>query len=43
MRTVFGSKAFNKFQTFEGFQYFSPDLREKDSLLIRFQRKEEQL
>ena len=39
--TVCGSKVFNKFQTFEGSQYFSPDLREKDSLLIRFQKKEE--
>ena len=29
MRTVCGSKAFNKFQTFEGSQYFSPDLRSK--------------
>ena len=29
MRTVCGSKTFNKFPTFEGSQYFSPDLREK--------------
>ena len=40
MRTVCGNKTFNKFETFERSQYFSPDLREKDSLLIRFQRKE---
>ena len=30
---------FNKFETFEWSQYFSPDLREKDNLTIRFQRK----
>ena len=41
MRTVCGSKGFNKLQTFEGSQDFSPDLREKDSLFIKFQRKEE--
>ena len=29
MRTVCGSKALNKFQTFEWSQYFSPDLRQK--------------
>ena len=43
MRTVCGSKSFNKFQTFERSQYFSPDLREKDSLFIRFQKKVELL
>ena len=32
MRTVCGSKALNKFHTFEGSQYFSPDLREKKQL-----------
>ena len=41
MRAVCGSKTFNKLQTFEGSQYFSLDLREKDSLLIRFQWKVE--
>ena len=41
MRTACGSKSLNKFQTFEGTQYFSPDLREKNRLHIRFQRKEE--
>ena len=41
MRTVCGNKALNKFQTLEGSQYFSPDLREKNSLLIKFQKKEE--
>ena len=41
MRTTCGSKTFNKFQTFKGIQHFSPDLGEKDSLLITFQRKEE--
>ena len=41
MRIICGSKALNKFQTFEGSQYFSPDLSQKNSLLIRFQRKEE--
>ena len=41
MRTVCGSKTFNIFQTFEGSPYFSPDVREKGSLLIRFQRKVE--
>ena len=41
MRTLCGSKP--KFQTFEGSQYVSPDIRKKDSLLIRFQRKEEWL
>ena len=39
MRTVCSSKTFNKFQTFEGSQYFSPDLREKGSLLINFKGK----
>ena len=39
MKTACGRKTFNKFQTFEGIQYFSPDLIEKDSLLIRSQRK----
>ena len=29
MRTVCGSKTFNKFQTFEGSQYVSPDLGER--------------
>ena len=43
MRTVCGSKTFNNLQTFEGSQYFSPDFRGKGSLLIRFQRKVEQL
>ena len=33
MRTVCGSKTFNKFQTFERSQHFSPYLREKDSFL----------
>ena len=33
MRTVCGSKALNKLQTFEGSQYFSPDLREKKKKL----------
>ena len=37
MTTEYGSNALNKFQTFEGSQYFSP----KNSLLTRFQRKEE--
>ena len=32
---------FNNFQTYEGSQYFSPDLREKNSLLIGFQTKVE--
>ena len=41
MRTVCGSKTFNKLHTFEGNQYFSPDPRQKNSLLIRFQRKVE--
>ena len=39
MRTVCGRKTFDSFQTFEGSQYFSPDLRE--SLLIRSQWVEE--
>ena len=43
MRTVCGSKTFNNFQTFEGSQYFSPNFRGKDSLLIRFHKKLEQL
>ena len=33
MRTLCGSKTFNKFQTFERSQHFSPYLREKDSFL----------
>ena len=42
MRTVCGSETFNNFQTFEGSQYFSLDLRGKDSYkIIRFQRKVE--
>ena len=41
MRTLCGSKTFDKFQTCEASQYFSLDLRGKDSLLIRFQRKVE--
>ena len=41
MRTVYGSKTFNKFQIFEGSQYFSPDFGERDILLRRFQRKVE--
>ena len=41
MRTACGSEVFNKCQTFESIQYFSPALREKDSMLIRFQRKVE--
>ena len=41
MRDVCGSKALNKFQTFEGSQYFSLGLRQKDSSLMRFQGKEE--
>ena len=41
MRTACGSKVFNKCQTFESTQYFSPDLTEKDSLLIKFRRKVE--
>ena len=41
MRTACGSKVLSKFQMFEGSQYCSPDLREKNGLLIRFQRKEE--
>ena len=40
MRTVSGSKTFNNFQTFDGSQYFSLDLRKKDSLFIAFQKKE---
>ena len=43
MKTVCGRKTFNKFQIFDGIQYFSPDLIEKDSLLIRSQRKVELL
>ena len=39
MRNGCGSEAFNKFQTFEVSQYFSPDLTEKESLLIRFEGK----
>ena len=35
MRTVCGNKAF-KFQILEGSPNFSPDIGEKDSLLIRF-------
>ena len=41
MRTVCRSKTFEKFQTFEGSQYFSHDPSEKDSFLIRFQSKVE--
>ena len=41
MRTVCGSKTFNKIQSLEASQYFFPYLREKDSLLVRFQRKVE--
>ena len=36
MRTVCGSKTFNKFQTFERSQHFSTYLREKDSFLKNF-------
>ena len=36
MRTVCGSKTFNKFQTFERSQHFSTYLREKDSFLKKF-------
>ena len=43
MKTACGSKFLNKSQTFEGCHYFSPDLKEKNSLLIIFQEKEEQL
>ena len=41
MRTLSGSKALNKFQAFERSQYFSPDLSDKNSLIIKFYRKEE--
>ena len=42
MRAACGSKTFNKFQTFEGSQYFFPDRSgEKVCLLIRFQKKAE--
>ena len=39
MRTVYGSKALKKFQTFEGSQNFSPDLREKTASLQDFKGK----
>ena len=34
-RIVPSSKTFIKFQIVEGSQYFSPDLTEKDSLLVK--------
>ena len=39
MRNACSIKTLKKFQLFEGSQDFSTNLREKDSLLIRFQRK----
>ena len=35
MIIVCGSKTFNKFQTFEGNQYFSPDFRKKKQLTYK--------
>lgn len=32
---ICGNKTLNKFQTFEGSQYFSADIREKDTLVIK--------
>ena len=34
MKTVFGSKTSNSFQTFEGSQEVSPNLRGKDSFPV---------
>ena len=39
MRTVCGSKALNKFQTFEGSQYFSSELREKKQLTYKISKE----
>ena len=39
MKTVRGSKTFNKFQTTEGTQYFSDDLRKKRQLAHRKLKK----
>ena len=39
MRIVCGSKALNKFQTFEGSQYFPPDLREQFTYKISKERR----
>ena len=41
MRVICGRKTLIKFQTFEGSQYFSPDLRRNDGFFIRVQREVE--
>ena len=39
MRTACGSKTLNKFQTFEGSQSFSPDLREKKQFTYKISKE----